>query len=89
MESSKTRQGELSSPRGPGGMLLSRETRNDPWTPANVKKQQHGALRFLPAWHTSVTTCVDTEQCCHVMLYVAVTVNTHPRQRELLRAAIF
>lgn len=89
MEPSKTPQGELSSPRGPGGTLLGTETRNDPWTSANIKKQQHGALRFLPAWHTSVTTCVDTEQCCHVMLYVAVAVNTSSGQRELLRAAIF
>lgn len=43
--------------------LLCRATRNDPWTAASVKNQQHGALRFLPSWHTSVTTCVDTEPC--------------------------
>lgn len=81
MESSKTHQGELSFPRGPAGTVLGRDTRTDPWKAAKVKKQQHGALRSLPAWHTSVTTCVDTEQCCHVMLYVAVAVNTSPRQR--------
>lgn len=57
-------------------------------TPAAKKKtQQHGAQRFLPAWHTSVITCVDTEQCCHVTVYVAVAVNTSPRLREPLRAA--
>lgn len=69
----------------PGGLaegtLLGRATRNDPWTAASIKTQQHGALRFLPSWHTSVTTCVDTEQCCHVTLYVAVAVSTSPRQR--------
>lgn len=89
METSKTGQDELFSPSGPAATLLSGETRNDPWTAAKVKKQQHAALRFLPAWHTSVITCVDTEQCCHVTLYVAVTVNTSQRQRELLGTAIF
>lgn len=70
------------------GTVLCAGTWGGPWTDSSSKKkQQHGAWRFLPAWHTSVTTCVDMEQCCHVTVYVAVAVNTCPRQREPLRAA--
>lgn len=79
---------KLSSSRRPGGTLHSAETRNDLWTLANIKKQQHGALRFYPLG-IHLSPRVDTEQCYHVTLYVAVAVNTSSGQRELLRAFIF
>lgn len=74
--------------QGTGGTLRSAETRNDLWTSANIKKQQHGALRFYPLG-IHLSPRVDTEQCYHVTLYVAVAVNTSSGQRELLRAFIF